>query len=420
VTQPSPLRFFGHLRWLDGRPLLDTIENYRRKIFTDVFCTFDDTGRPLYNFALLGRAKKNWKSADLVLAALFRLLACDSSHGNDCYIVAQDHDQARDDLALAAKVCAANPIIADEVECLANSIRRLDGKGALITVASRYAAGLHGKTYSFCGFDEIHGLRDHALFEALAPDPSRPEALIWVTSYRGIAEHAGTPIYDLYERAKAGADARMYFSWYSGDFTTDPSLRSSTVTPEQRANPSIANFEPGYLEQQKARLPSNQYRRLHLNLPSSPAGAAYSAEAVMNATMTGVRQLPHQPSRAYRAFVDMSGGSFDDASLAISHYDIDAGKAVLDAVFQQLGEPPFDPNRAVTRFASLLRSYGLSQVSGDPYGGQTFKNAFLVNGISFDTVLLGKSELYEALEPRLNSGEILLVDEPKLREQLLG
>jgi hypothetical protein len=34
---------------------------------------------------------------------------------------------------------------------------------------SRDADGLHGKTDSFMGFDEIHGLRDHALFEAMAP-----------------------------------------------------------------------------------------------------------------------------------------------------------------------------------------------------------------------------------------------------------
>src|SRR5262249_46064994 len=156
-------------------------------------------------------------------------------------------------------------------EVLANQIRRVDGRGALITVASRDAAGLHGKTYSIACFDEIHGLRDHALLEALAPDPTRPDALVWITSYRGVAERAGMPIYDLYERARAGADRRLYFSWYSGDFTTDPLLQGPDVGPKRRANPSIAEFEPGYLEQQRARLPTNQYRRLHLNLPSSPA-----------------------------------------------------------------------------------------------------------------------------------------------------
>lgn len=241
MNQPSPLRFFGHLRWIDGRPLLDTIEDYRQKIFTDIFCNVDDTGRPLYNFALLGRGKKNWKTADLILAGLYRLVACDSPPGNDCYIIGLDHDQSRDDLALAAKLCAANPIIGDEVECMADSIRRRDGKGSLITGASRYAAGLHGKTYSFCGFDEIHGLRDHALFEAMAPDPTRPDSLLWITSYRGVAEHSGMPIHDFYERAKAGTDPRMYFSWYAGDFSTDPDFQSPDLTPEQRANPSIAN-----------------------------------------------------------------------------------------------------------------------------------------------------------------------------------
>ena len=30
---PHPLDFFSHLVWIDGRPLLDTIEPYRRGIF---------------------------------------------------------------------------------------------------------------------------------------------------------------------------------------------------------------------------------------------------------------------------------------------------------------------------------------------------------------------------------------------------
>src|SRR5205814_3618270 len=57
---------------------------------------------------------------------------------------------------------------------------------------------------------------------------------------------------------------------------------------------------------------------------------------------------------------------------------------------------------------------------GRPYGGQTFKAEFEAQGIGFDTVLLGKTGLYEALEPRLNAGEGMLVDDPKLREQLMS
>lgn len=167
-------------------------------------------------------------------------------------------------------------------------------------------------------------------------------------------------------------------------------------------------------------MPTNQYRRLHLNLPSSPAGAAYSAEAVTNAIMDGVRCLAREPGRSYRAFVDMSGGSFDDACLGIAHWDPQAKRAVLDAVFRQIGEPPFDPRAAVRHFCALLREYGLSRVSGDPYGGETFKADFLAHGVGFETILLGKTELYEALEPRLNADEVRLIDDPRLREQLMS
>jgi hypothetical protein len=69
---PHPLEFFGELRWLDDRPLLDTIEPYRRKILVDVLWTFGDDGAPIYSMVLAGRAKKNWKTSDLVL---------DFSHG---------------------------------------------------------------------------------------------------------------------------------------------------------------------------------------------------------------------------------------------------------------------------------------------------------------------------------------------------
>ena len=62
----SPLEFFGHLRWIDERPLMDVIEPYRRRIFMDTLHTFGEGGTPHYNLALTGRGKKNWKSADLI------------------------------------------------------------------------------------------------------------------------------------------------------------------------------------------------------------------------------------------------------------------------------------------------------------------------------------------------------------------
>ena len=41
VERVSSLAFFGLLRWLDGTPLLDHVEPYRRRIFADVLDAVD-------------------------------------------------------------------------------------------------------------------------------------------------------------------------------------------------------------------------------------------------------------------------------------------------------------------------------------------------------------------------------------------
>ena len=90
---PTTLQFFARLRWLDGTPLLDHIEQYRRDIFAKALDSFDANGRPLYSMTVCGRAKKNWKSCDLILAALFVLVIRRSVQGSDGFILANDADQ---------------------------------------------------------------------------------------------------------------------------------------------------------------------------------------------------------------------------------------------------------------------------------------------------------------------------------------
>jgi hypothetical protein len=415
---PSPLDFFGRLRWLDNRPLLDTIEPYRRRIFTEALYTFDADGRPRYNLALCGRAKKNWKTSDLILASLYRFFAWQSPKGNDCFILANDEGQANDDLDLAKKIIRANPALEAACQLLTKEIVRRDGKGALRILPARDAVGAHGKTYLFAGFDEIHGYRNHDLFEALAPDPSRPDAMVWITSYAGIRHAPGIPLFDLMQAGKRGDDPRMYFSWYGGDWSTDPA--AADLPPEARANPSRASWgNDGYLDQQRQRLPAHKFRRLHLNLPGAPDGAAFSGEHIVAATVSGRRRLEREAGRRYVAFVDMSGGSSDDAVLGIAYADPESKRAVLACLVGQTGAPPFNPRDAVRKFAGVLKEYGLSRVTGDAYAGQTFRADFVNHGIQYETCKVPKSDIYEALEPRLNAGEVELLDIPKLTEQLM-
>ncbi len=174
-----------------------------------------------------------------------------------------------------------------------------------------------------------------------------------------------------------------------------------------------------YLDQQRRRLPTHKFRRLHLNLPGAPDGAAFDGALVMAAIVTGRRRLKPQPDVRYQAFVDMSGGSSDDAVLGIAHYDDKAKLAVLDHLVSQTGSAPFNPRLAVQKFSAELREYRLSEVTGDAYAGQTFRNDFEDYNISYRVADCTKAEIYDEFEPWLNAGEVELLDHPKLQEQLL-
>jgi hypothetical protein len=416
---PHPFDFFGRLRWLDGRPLMDTVEHYRRETFEQVLFTFDPDGRPRYDRALIGRAKKNNKSSDLILAALYRLLAWEAPAGNDAYILANDEGQATDDLVLAKKLIATNPILAAEVELKQKEIARRDGRGTLKVLPAQDIAGSHGKTFLFCGYDEIHPYKDYGLFEALSPDPTRRDVLVWITSYNTMRFAPGVPLHDLMQLGRAGTDDRMFFSWYAADFTTDPALAGEEVSPEERANPSMSSWDnPNYLDDQRCRLPAHRFRRLHLNLPGMPDGAAFSGEHVLAAVARGRRRLPRAAGVRYFGFVDMSSGSNDDAALALAHRD-KAGRIIVDLVVTQNGRPPFNARHAVAKFAGILREYGISTVQGDAFGGLTYRQDFAGYGIGYTVAAPSTSDLYEALDPRITAGEVELPDEPRLTEQLL-
>jgi len=103
-----------------------------------------------------------------------------------------------------------------------------------------------------------------------------------------------------------------------------------------------------------------------------------------------------------------------------SHWDALRNRAVLDLVATQTGRPPFNPRDAVRKFAGILKEYRISAVTGDRYAGETFVQDFQAHAVSYRLSVLTKSQIYEAIEPRINAGEIELLDVSRLTEQLLG
>jgi hypothetical protein len=412
------LDFLKLVRWLDGSPMLNHIEPYRRAILTDVLDQRLPDGRVRYNLCLLGRAKKNWKSADLVLSALFALVANDSPGGNVVYLIANDETQAGDDLGLAKKLIEVSPHLAARVTLKAKAISRRDGKGELIILPAQDVLGSHGKSYIFAGFDEVHGYRSWDLLEALQLDPTRADAQMVLTSYASLYHKPGVPLFDLLAQAKAGADPRLYCSWYAADWTTDPAARD--LAPADRANPSRGTWtDPDYLDQQQRRLPAHKFRRLHLNLPGVPSGAAFTAESIMDSVARGIKHRDPEPGVVYVAFLDPSGGSNDAFTCGIAHADAD-GRAVLDRCLDQGQHPPFDPRKAVERFVPILKAYGIRHLVGDRYAGLTFAYDFERHGIGYTVAELTASQVYEACEAPLNGGRLVFCDDPELESELLG
>ena len=145
----------------------------------------------------------------------------------------------------------------------------------------------------------------------------------------------------------------------------------------------------------------------------------------MDAIVTGRRQLARVEGVAYRAFVDMSGGSSDDATLAISHHDPETNRNCPRPCFYFSGSARYascNPRDAVRKFAAELKAWGLARVTGDGLRGQYLPPRLEDLGV----VLFGfepesKSvPLYRRIRAEAEQpSEVDLLDHPKLTEQLL-
>jgi hypothetical protein len=118
----------------------------------------------------------------------------------------------------------------------------------------------------------------------------------------------------------------------------------------------------------------------------------------------------------YLAFVDTSGGGVDSFALGIAHKDGELG--VLDLTREV--RPPLSPEGVITEFADTLKSYGITRVVGDRYGGQFPVEQFKKHGIRYEPSAYPKGAIYLDLLPLINSGKVRLLNNKRLMSQLVG
>jgi hypothetical protein len=315
--------------------------------------------------------------------------------------IAPDQRQAKITLEYAAAAFDATPILAQLVENQTSDTLELTN-GITIEVRAASFRRLRGPTYiaviadetAFWYSDEASANADTEILNAVRP---------------GLATTNGPLILASSPYAKRGETWGLYSRHYGND--GDPLIL--VVQAESRTlNPSLpASVVERALERDHAAASAEYLARFRDDI------SAFVPRDVVEACVDrDCRERRPVGGTRYRAFVDPSGGSNDAMTLAISHRDGD--RVVIDATREV--RPPFSPEGVVQDFAALLRSYRITKVCGDRYGGEWPREQFRKRGIMYDPADKAKSDLYRDLLPLLNSASIVLLNNERLVAQLAG
>jgi hypothetical protein len=198
-------------------------------------------------------------------------------------------------------------------------------------------------------------------------------------------------------QANWGRDAAALV-WKADTRTMNPTVPQSFIDAEYERDPDVAAAEYGA-----------EFRR--------DVVAFVAREVVDAAVMPGRHELPSVDTVSYAAFVDPSGGSADSMTLAIAHRSsADFERRVLDLAREW--RAPFAPEAVVEEVVAELRRYRCTSVTGDYYGGEWVGERFRAHGIEYQRAEKPKSQIYLELLGPLNSGQIELLDQPRLIHQL--
>lgn len=135
------------------------------------------------------------------------------------------------------------------------------------------------------------------------------------------------------------------------------------------------------------------------------------------AVVPGRLELPPRQGVGYVAFLDPAGSgsvNADSFTAAIAHRGSDQ-RVIVDAIFER--RPPFSPEATVAEIAGWLRRYEITTAISDRYAAEWPVEQFRKYGITVVASEKTKSELYREFLPMLNSGQVELLDHPRMVAQ---
>jgi hypothetical protein len=349
--------------------------------------------------------RRGGKSRVLALIAVF--LACFRDYSTvtapgevpTIAIIAADRKQARVILGYAIGLLKAVPMLAGLIEDqLTESVRLTNG--VVIEVHTGAIGAPRGRTFAAVLCDEIAFWRsddsanpDTEVLAAVRPALATIPGSMLLMASSPYAKRGA--LYNTFKR-NYGRDGSRTLVWRGASLDMNPALDPAIVEAAREDDPASARAEY-----------DAEFR--------DDIAAFVSREVVEGCISAGRHELPPRHGVHYTAFADPSGGSSDSMTLGIAHLDNES-VPILDALREV--RPPFSPEAVVSEFARILRSYNIRRVSGDRYAGEWPRERFAVHGITYQPADRPKSDLYRDLLPLLNSGNVELLDDQRLVQQL--
>jgi hypothetical protein len=139
-------------------------------------------------------------------------------------------------------------------------------------------------------------------------------------------------------------------------------------------------------------------------------------ELIESLTLVGRPLILPIFERHYSAFVDVSGGRSDSFTLGIVHKECD-GMIIVNRL-EEVRSPIPNPQDVIRTFCEILRTYRITQVTGDKYGGNWSSSEFRKNGVMYVDSKIDKSEIYLQFQAICAMHQIRLPDSERLRLQL--
>lgn len=316
-----------------------------------------------------------------------------------CLQIAPDQRQASITLDYATAAFEASPILAQLIANRTSDALELTN-GISIEVRAASFRRLRGPTY-------VCVIADECAFW-LAENSANPDAEILNAVRPGLATTGGPLILASSPYAKRGVLWDVHRRHFGAD--GDPLILVAQGTSRD-FNPSLPQrVVDRALERDHAAASAEYLAQFRSDIET------FVSYEIVQACVGDHVEMAPLDALSYCAFVDPSGGSADSFTVAVTHTD--GERAVIDAAREIT--PPFSPDAVIEEYATLLKSYRVTSVTGDRYAGEFPRELFRKHGIIYECAEKPKSDLYRDLLPLLNAGRIVLPRSERLVAQLVG